>query len=58
LASLFRYTRSTSILTKAKGKKGDDEVEYNVITQLNANKSINTMTVSDGVQNITYTFNY
>ena len=58
LASLFRYTRSTSILKKAKGKQGEENVEYNVSTTLNNDKSIHTMTVSKGAESITYTFNY
>jgi hypothetical protein len=58
LASLFRYTRSTSVLTKAKGKQGTENVEYNVSTTLNNDKSIHTMTVSKGAESITYTFNY
>ena len=58
LASLFRYTRSTSIVTKAVGKKGEDDVEYNVTTQLNADKSVSKLTVANGTQTITYTFNY
>jgi hypothetical protein len=58
LASLFRYTRSTSILKKATGKQGEENVEYNVSTTLNNDKSIHTMTVSKGAESITYTFNY
>lgn len=58
LASLFRYTRSTSIVSRAEGQKDDNEVEYNVTTQLNANKSVKTMTVVSGSETITYTFNY
>ena len=58
LASLFRYTRSTSIVRRAAGKQNDQDVNYNVTTTLNADRSVNTMTVVSGSETITYTFNY
>ena len=58
LVSLFRYTRSTSIVKQATGKQGDADVSYSVETDLNADKSIREMRVTSGSQTITYTFNY
>ena len=58
LASLFRYTRSTSIVETAKGKQGDTDVEYVVESDLNANNSVRELRVKAGSQTITYTFNY
>jgi len=56
LLSMFRYVRSTSILTAASSARRD----ISVVTQLNADKSVSTMTISDakrGTQ-VTYTFGY
>ena len=54
LLSLYRYTRSTSIITAAKSNDGNIEV----VTQLNSDKSVNTMTVKRGNKTVTYTFKY
>ena len=54
LLSLFRYTRSTSILSEARSSKGNVEVQ----TELNSDKSVRMMTVKRGTQTTTYTFEY
>jgi hypothetical protein len=54
LLSLFRYTRSTSIVSEAKSDKGD----IKVTTTLNADKSVSTMKVERGGSTVTYTFTY
>lgn len=56
LLSLFRFTRSTSIISEAHAADG----VITITTQLNADKSISTMTVADSRHNtaITYTFGY
>ncbi|MBQ8462774.1 MAG: hypothetical protein IJ544_01495 [Prevotella sp.] len=54
LLSLFRYTRSTSIVAEAKSANGD----IRVTTTLNSDKSVSTMTVERNGQSVTYTFNY
>lgn len=54
LASLFRYTRNSKVISKAKNA----EVEIDVTTTLNADKSIHTLAVKRGTDTITYTFNY
>lgn len=54
LLSLFRFTRSTSILSEAKSKKGNIEVS----TELNSDKSVRLMKVKRGAQETTYTFEY
>ena len=54
LLSLFRYTRSTSIVAEAKSADGD----IRVTTALNSDKSVRTMTVERNGQSVTYTFNY
>ena len=56
LLSLFRYTRSTSIVARALSAKGNIEVA----TELNADKSVHRMVVSDrrnGTE-VTYQFTY
>ncbi|MDE5784290.1 MAG: hypothetical protein K2J86_06485 [Prevotella sp.] len=54
LLSLFRYTRSTSIVSEAKSVDGN----INVTTTLNDDKSVRMMTVERGVTSVTYTFTY
>lgn len=56
LLSMFRYVRSTSILTGATSTGRN----ISVATELNADKSVSRMTVSDALKGteITYTFDY
>jgi len=54
LLSLFRYCRSTSIVSRARGEHED----ISVTTELNADKSVARMTVDNGTGQITYTFEY
>ena len=54
LLSLFRYTRSTSIISEARSSKGNIEI----LTELNSDKSVRMMTVKRGTQTTTYTFEY
>lgn len=54
LVSLFRYARNSSIIAEA---KNDDET-VSVIATLNADKSVNQMTVKRGGETVTYSFNY
>lgn len=54
LASLFRYTRNSSIISEIK----NNEEQISVTTTINSNKSVNQMTVTRGSETVTYTFNY
>ena len=54
LASLFRYTRNTYIISEAK----NDEEQITVYTALNNDKSVSALRVTRGSETITYTFNY
>ena len=56
LISLFRYCRSTSIVTRATGTDGS----IVVTTELNGDKSVRRMVVADGIKGteVTYDFNY
>lgn len=56
LLSLFRYTRSTSIITRATSDKGTIDVS----TELNADRSVRRMVVKDSRQGteVTYDFTY
>ena len=56
LLSMFRYTRSTSILKKAISKDGTIDVS----TELNADRSVHRMVVKDACHNTetTYDFTY
>ena len=56
LISLFRYCRSTSIVTRATSDKGT----INVTTELNSDKSVRRMVVADAIKGTetTYDFTY
>ncbi len=55
LLGLFRHARATKVVSEATGSDG----KYTVETTLNADKSINTMTVTDKRGGkVTYTFSY
>ena len=56
LLSMFRYTRSTSIVARALTAEGD----INVTTELNADKSVSRMTVKDARKGteVVYDFTY
>lgn len=54
LASLFRYARNSHIIAEAKG----EHETIQVTTQLNADRSVNSMVVQHGSTAITYTFYY
>ena len=56
LLSMFRYTRSTSIVTKATSKEGTIDVS----TELNADRSVRRMVVKDACHHTetTYDFTY
>lgn len=54
LLSMFRYARSTSIVSRALSNDGNIEVS----TVLNTDKSVKTMTVTRGTNSVTYTFKY
>ena len=54
LASLFRYTRNTNIIAEAK----NDKEKITVSATINANKSINQLTVKRESETVVYTFNY
>lgn len=54
LVSLFRYARNSKVISKAK----HEDVEIDVETSLNSDKSIHTLTVKRGADTIVYTFNY
>jgi len=56
LLSLFRYARNTSIISGATGKEDDDRIT--VSTTLNADRSVNTLTVTRRGQQVVYTFEY
>ena len=54
LASLFRYTRNSNIISEAK----NDNEQIIVSSELNTNKSISQLTVKRGSETVIYTFNY
>ena len=56
LISLFRYCRSTSIVTRAMSSHGNIQVT----TELNSDKSVHRMVVADGIKGteVTYDFTY
>lgn len=56
LLSLFRYTRSTSIISRADGAAATDRID--VSTTLNTQSAVNTMTVARRGEEVTYTFEY
>ena len=56
LLSLFRFTRSTSIVSHTEGRTPADNII--VSTTLNADKSVSTMTVVRQGEEITYTLEY
>ena len=56
LVSLFRYCRSTSIVTRATSADGSIQVT----TELNSDKSVRRMVVADAIKGteVTYDFTY
>lgn len=56
LLSLFRYARNTRIISEATGK--DDADRITVSATLNANRSVNTLTVTRRGQQVVYTLDY
>lgn len=54
LLSLFRYTRSTSIVSRLSG----DAETIEVAAELNSDRSVNKLVVTAGGETVTYTFEY